>query len=106
LYCIGPFFIELIRANIDVAYRVITGKIRPGIIKYKTNLKSDFGVMLIANSITLTPGTLTVDVDEETNDLYIHILNIDSEDEKKTEWTGKDLFRYFNLSAWVRRITE
>ena len=38
-YLIGPFFIELAKANIDVAYRVITGKINPGIVKTRTSAK-------------------------------------------------------------------
>ncbi|MBN1595176.1 Na+/H+ antiporter subunit E [candidate division FCPU426 bacterium] len=105
-YLVIPFLTELTKANIDVAIRVFTGKIRPGIIKYNPRTRSDFGTMLIANSITLTPGTLTVHVDEKSNDLYVHVLNIAPGAEEKDVWTGKDLFSFFDLSAWVRRITE
>ena len=80
----GPFFIELAKANLDVAYRVITGRIRPGIIRLRSGMKSDFALFLLANSITLTPGTLTVDLDEKSNDLFIHVINIDEVTEKKT----------------------
>lgn len=106
LYVLIPFFIEMAKANIDVAIRVFTGKIRPGIIKYNPQLKSDFGIMLIANSITLTPGTLAVHVDEESNDLYVHLLNIAPGKEQKGSWAGKDIFSWFDLSAWIRRIAE
>ena len=106
LYLIGPFFLELARANCDVALRVITGKIRPGIIRYDPKLKTDLGTMFIASSITLTPGTLTVDVNEQTNELYIHLLNVKVGDENKEIWSGKDIFSYFDLSGWIRRITE
>ncbi len=106
VYAVFPFFIELTKANIEVAVRVVTGRIRPGIIKYTTGLKTDFGIMLLANSITLTPGTLTVNVDESTNDLYVHILNIKPGMEKKPIWEGSELFSFFDLSKWIRKISE
>jgi multicomponent Na+:H+ antiporter subunit E len=82
-YLFGPFFVSLAKANFDVAYRVITGKIRPGIVKISPDLKTDLGITMLANSITLTPGTLTVDIDEDKNDLYIHWINVKDEALKK-----------------------
>jgi len=80
------FFAYVIKANFDVAYRVlnINMPIRPGIIKVRTRLKTDMARTFLANSITLTPGTLTVDcVDDH---LYIHWINIVSDDPvKETE---------------------
>ena len=76
-----PYFLLLcLRANLDVALRVIHPDvpIRPGIVKVRTTLKSEMGKTFLANSITLTPGTLTVDIDGE--DLYIHWINIGLED--------------------------
>ena len=72
-YFFGPFFYELAKANFDVAYRVITGKINPGIVRISPDLKTDLGITMLANSITLTPGTLSVDIDENKNDLYIPV---------------------------------
>ena len=66
------------------ANRVITGKINPGIVRISPKLKTDLGVTLLANSITLTPGTLTVDIDEKTNDLYVHWIAVKEEALKKT----------------------
>lgn len=82
LYYIPLFLWECLKANIDVAYRVIHPRlpIRPGIVKVKTTLKSDTGLTFLANSITLTPGTMTVDVDRENGILYIHWINVKSED--------------------------
>ncbi|MEN8214464.1 MAG: Na+/H+ antiporter subunit E [Pseudomonadota bacterium] len=62
------FFKELIRANIELAIRVLTPSlpIRPEMVEIKTTLKSPLGRMLLANSITLTPGTLSVDVKGDT----------------------------------------
>jgi multicomponent Na+:H+ antiporter subunit E len=106
VYVPGPFFIELTKANLDVAYRVITMKIRPGIIRVHSGLKTDLGIFMLANSITLTPGTLSVGIDEETNDLFIHNINVGEGDEKKESIESTELFGLVNLPAWIRRIAE
>jgi len=103
-YTIGPFFVGMAKANFDVAYRVITGKINPGIVKISPDLKTDLGITMLANSITLTPGTLTVDIDEEKNDLYIHWINVKKEALKKKPVDCKHICG--NFDKWVRRIAE
>lgn len=72
------FLWECFKANIDVAYRVIHPDlpIRPGTVRVKTSLKSDIGLTFLANSITLTPGTTTVDIDKERGLIYIHRIYI------------------------------
>jgi len=77
------FFVFLwacLKANIDVAYRVLhpAMPIKPGIVKVRTELKSDFARALLANSITMTPGTISVDIIGD--DLYIHWIFVHSED--------------------------
>src|SRR6056297_2731394 len=74
------FLFELIKSNLDVARRVITPSlpINPGIVEVKTKLKSKMGRMILANSITLTPGTLTIDIKEDT--LYIHWIDVERQD--------------------------
>jgi multicomponent Na+:H+ antiporter subunit E len=106
VYILVPFFLEMARANLDVAYRVITGRIRPGIVRVSPNLATDFGVLLLANSITLTPGTLTVGIDEATNDLYVHMIHIGLGKEQKEIFESGDLFTLFPLTDWIRRIAE
>jgi multicomponent Na+:H+ antiporter subunit E len=76
-----PYLIfYIILANFDVAYRVLNPNlpILPGIVKVKTALKSELAKTILANSITLTPGTLTVEIDED--DYYIHWIYISTED--------------------------
>lgn len=106
VYVPGPFFVELTKANLDVAYRVITGRIRPGIIRVRSNLKTDLGIFMLANSITLTPGTLSVGIDEKTNDLFIHNINMGKGDEKKEYFESTELFSLVNLPAWISKIAE
>ena len=96
LVYIPVFFYYVIVANIDVAYRVLHPKmpINPGIVKIKTNLKTDSGITALANSITLTPGTLTIDLTED-GFLYIHWINVKSTDiEEATKHIGQR-FEYF-----------
>jgi len=72
-----PVFIwKLILANVDVARRVLSPKIplNPGIVKVKTDLKGDLGKLALANSITLTPGTLSIDVDDDH--IYVHTVDV------------------------------
>lgn len=70
----------VVRANLDVAYRVLHPAlpIRPGIVRAKTSLRSVSGRVLLANSITLTPGTLSVEIKGEY--LYIHWVDAKSTD--------------------------
>jgi len=98
-YLVGPFFLAMARANLDVAFRVITGRIRPGIVRFNPGLKTDLGKTLLANSITLTPGTLTVDVDDATGDFYVHWINVKSLEPKPEEVCGP-------FPSWARRIAE
>ncbi|MCX8122608.1 MAG: Na+/H+ antiporter subunit E [Spirochaetes bacterium] len=74
LYFIGPFFVALLIANLEVLYRIITGKIKPAIVKVDPEINDEMGVYLLANSITLSPGTLTIGVDPEKRKLFIHCL--------------------------------
>ncbi|MES9831018.1 MAG: Na+/H+ antiporter subunit E [Candidatus Thiodiazotropha sp. LLP2] len=69
---LGTFFLALIRANIDMARRVLSPSLplRPAVVEVETNLKSPLGRLILANSITLTPGTLTVDVQNQV--LLVH----------------------------------
>ncbi|MEA3316822.1 MAG: Na+/H+ antiporter subunit E [Bacteroidota bacterium] len=74
------FFGELIKSNLDVARRVLTPSlpINPGIVEVKTKLKSKMGRIILANSITLTPGTLTIEIKGDS--LFIHWIDVESED--------------------------
>ena len=76
----GYFFRQLVRANLRLAAIVLSPDlpIHPGIVKIRTGLHSRMGRLMLANSITLTPGTLTVEVDGEW--LYIHCVTVGAQD--------------------------
>jgi multicomponent Na+:H+ antiporter subunit E len=84
LWRLGVFFlvllVEVVKANIDVAYRVLHPRlpINPGIVIITTELSQDVAKVLLANSITLTPGTFTLDI--QGDKLLIHWINVRSED--------------------------
>ncbi len=86
------FIVELVKANFDLAMRVLSPSlpINPGIIRVKTSLKSKMARLILANSITLTPGTFTVDIIGDN--LYIHCVNLEKE---HTEEYGKNIVRKF-----------
>lgn len=74
-----PLFLwEALKANLEVAYRVLHPKIliHPGIVEVKTNLKSEIAITLLANTLTLASGSLIVDVDEEKGILYVHCMDV------------------------------
>ncbi len=67
---------QIVLANFDVAYRVLHPKmpIDPRIIEFDTSLRSDFALTTLANSITLTPGTITIDVEPERGRFLVHAI--------------------------------
>lgn len=70
-----PYYIYAeIMAHLEVIYLIITGKINPGIVEVENVHSSDFGTTALANSITMTPGTLTLET--QPGKLYIHWLNM------------------------------
>jgi len=61
---------------------------------------------MLANSITLTPGTITVDIDEHTHDLFIHNINVGEGEEAAPVIRDHELFSIADLPRWIRRIAE
>lgn len=72
------FLYQLLKANLQVAWEVGTPKLHmtPGIVGVPLDVKSDAQITLLANLITLTPGTLSLDVSEDKKVLYVHSMYI------------------------------
>jgi len=102
-YCLVIFLWELIKANWDVAKRCYGGckNVNPGIVKVPVDLRSEYGQAMLANSITLTPGTMTLDITEEKGQTYYYIHWIDV-----TAPSGKEAGDAIKgtLEKWIGRI--
>lgn len=92
------FLRMLVQSNLRLALIVLSPNlpVKPGIIKVRTKLKSRMGRLMLANSITLTPGTLSVELDGES--LYVHCVTIGSIDtERATEEIAAGFERYLEV---------
>ncbi|HVX72434.1 MAG TPA: Na+/H+ antiporter subunit E [Devosia sp.] len=78
LRLIALFVRELILSALRVAWLVLQPKLtlRPGIIAYPLSVTSDRQIALLANMITLTPGTLSIDVSDDRRTLFIHAIDV------------------------------
>ena len=95
------FFWECIKANFDVAYRVLHPDlpIKPGIVRVKLNLQSEMARTMLANSITMTPGTITIDIIDDF--IYIHWINVSTNNPEV--YSRKICGRF---EKYIRRIFE
>lgn len=102
LVYVPVFLYYMVKANVDVMYRALHPKlpIRPGIVKIKTNLKTDSAITALANSITLTPGTMTMDLTDD-GFLYIHWIYVRSDDVEQATKHISETFEWF-----IKRIFE
>ncbi len=92
----GVLLVEIVKANIDVAKIVLNPKlpIEPEFIRVPTSIQNDVNKVIFGNSVTLTPGTLTVDIDE--SDFIIHALT------KEAAQAMEDSF----IEEWINRQEE
>lgn len=102
-YSCFVFLWELTRANVDVARRALSPRlpVNPGIVKVPVDLQSEYAQAMLANSITLTPGTITMDMARENGQLYyyIHWIDVASDDPVQAGESIKG-----TLEKWIGRI--
>ncbi|PKL23382.1 MAG: hypothetical protein CVV47_15220 [Spirochaetae bacterium HGW-Spirochaetae-3] len=92
------FLKALVLSNLDVAFRVLHPRlpIAPGIVRVRTTLRTPLGRLLLANSITLTPGTITVEMRGE--DVFVHWIKVASADPQgATEAIVSDFEKYLEV---------
>jgi multicomponent Na+:H+ antiporter subunit E len=79
---IGQFIVDLFASSVEVMWEVITPgqNSRPGIVAVPLDVTTDLGIMLVANLISLTPGTLSLDVSEDRRFLFVHVMFLDDRD--------------------------
>ncbi|MCC3722932.1 Na+/H+ antiporter subunit E, partial [Staphylococcus haemolyticus] len=78
------FFVELLKANIDVLKIVLQPKLKnePGFFVYHTDLKTDWQIVLLSNLITLTPGTVVLGISDDRKKIYIHSIDFSTKEEE------------------------
>jgi len=96
------FVFYVMRASFDVAYRVLhpAMPIRPGVVAVKSSLRTRSARVLLAASITLTPGTLTLDIGEDGT-FYIHWIDVSTSDPEEAARLILGRFEWF-----IGRIVE
>jgi multicomponent Na+:H+ antiporter subunit E len=83
----GLFIYELVLSAVKVAGLVLKPNmdLKPGILAYPLKVDRDFEITLLANLITLTPGTLSVDVSDDRRYLYVHALDCSDPDQTRED---------------------
>lgn len=73
------FLYQMVRANLQVAYDVMTPKyfMKPGVVRYPLNARTEFEINLLSTMISLTPGTLILDISEDKQTMYIHVMYLE-----------------------------
>lgn len=81
------FLKELILANLRVAFDILTPKnyLNPGIVEVPLDVESDLEITLFANLVTLTPGTLSLDVSDDRKTLFVHVMYLEDEERFRRE---------------------
>jgi multicomponent Na+:H+ antiporter subunit E len=94
------YLLKLVDSNVRVAADILTPGTRtnPGFIDFPIRLKTDWGLLLFSNLVAMTPGTLSMEINQEKNLLVVHLLFIDREASVRT-----DLAR---IQEKIRKMTE
>ena len=104
-YCVAIFPWELLKANWDMAKRALSPRlnINPGIVRVTVEVPTEYGKTMLANSITLTPGTITMDIDEREGRCwyYIHWIDVQETDHEKAGEAIKG-----RMEKWLRRVWQ
>lgn len=85
------FIFEVLKSGFSVAKLLMSPKmeVKPALFSYPLELQEDWEITLLASLITLTPGTLSVDVSPDEKNLYVHVINTEDLDgERETIRTG------------------
>lgn len=97
----ATYIFELIKSNILIAGKVLSLRPRfsPGIIRIRLDVKSDTEILSLANLISMTPGTMTMDVSEDRNYIFVHVMDLGDIEAMKSEIKNK-------LEKRILRITR
>lgn len=97
---IGFYLVKLVQANLYIAYDILTPKMhtKPAFMEVPVTLKTDLGLLLFSNLLSMTPGTLSMDITEDKKTVLIHVLYYSTDD---------IMLKDFNeIQEKIKRITE
>jgi multicomponent Na+:H+ antiporter subunit E len=97
---IGFYLVKLVEANFYIAWDILTPKMhtKPAFMEIPVTLKTDLGLLLFSNLLSMTPGTLSMDISEDKKTVLIHVLYYSTDD---------IMFKDFNrIQEKIKRITE
>lgn len=94
------YLYKLVEANLYIAYDILTPqlKINPGFIEVPLTLNSNFGMLLLSNLISMTPGSLSIDITDDKKILQVHVLYQTTEEEMQKEFE--------EIQGKIKKITE
>jgi len=97
---IGFYLFKLVEANLIMAWDILTPKMldHPGFMDVEIHLKSDTGILLLSNLVSMTPGTLVVDANLQKKLLKVHVLYLRDETKEREE-----IMRFQKM---IKRITD
>jgi multicomponent Na+:H+ antiporter subunit E len=96
---IGLVLFKIYVASFRMVQSIITGDVNPRIVHFRTRLKADTARLVLASSITLTPGTITLDLDEDH--IIVHWLNAKTRHSHYAGWLIKHHFEVLLRRIWV-----
>ncbi len=84
------YLYELVKSNVIIAFDIVTPRnyMKPGVIAIPLKARTDLEIALLSNLITMTPGTLSLDISEDRKTLYVHAMYIDNPDALREDITG------------------
>jgi multicomponent Na+:H+ antiporter subunit E len=96
----GFYIFSVVKANLYLAWDVITPKMlmNPGVITIKLMLESRTALLLFSNLVSMTPGTLVINLDPEKNEAAVHVLYLRNEQAIRTE--------IYTIQCRIKRIFE
>lgn len=97
IYALRYFFIDEVKAHLDVIKRIVHPRmpINPGIVKIPVEVSTDYALTAVANSITNTPGTIVVDLDEEKKYFYVHWIDVSTIEPEKSRKLISQIFEEY-----------
>lgn len=94
------YFSKLVEANLYIAYDILTPKLKinPGFIIVPLTLKSNFGMLLFSNLLSMTPGSISIDITQDRKAMWVHVLYQRAEEDMQKEFK--------EIQDKIERITE